>query len=485
MFNSAQPLPIFSTPFTARVIRDFITPAFFDQHSLYLQDTYSRGRVTAIVGVRWDRQDDYVAAVKIAAHAFQGQPTIDGMPFNLFPALDVPEVRAGAVWNTLAPRVGVTYDLTGNATSVIKGWYAAYFDQRFGGQLSRALNPAGSARVDLGWTDRNGDQTVQPNEINQSLIRSVTGFDPANPALLVSTNSVDPRVEAPRTHEIVVGFGKEMAGDFGINVSYVWRRYHRFIWNDTNDITSADYSPVQLTPPAGACPADARCEPVTYYVPNVTLPSAYTVTTRPDFSHTYSGLELVVRKRSSRGWMMTGSYSYNSTIEDYGSPAAYEDPTTITERNGFQYAPTGGGIGGGGGSNLGGIPINAKWIAKLNGSYRLPLAINVAATADMRQGYPFLPAINIAARPNRAPAVAVLLDPVGDVRFPNFATMDFRVDRAFTVGGAKLLASFDVFNLFNANTVMGRRANQNAANANQVFGILAPRIARVGAMLTF
>ena len=235
---------------------------------------------------------------------------------------------------------------------------------------------------------------------------------------------------------------------------------------------------MQLTPPASACPADARCEPVTYYVPNVTLPSAYTVTTRPDFSHAYNGLELVVRKRSSRGWMMTGSYSYNSTIEDYGSPAAYEDPTTITERNGFQFAPTGGGIGGGGGSNLGGIPINAKWIAKLNGSYRLPLAINVAATADLRQGYPFLPAINIAARPNRAPAVAVLLDPVGDVRFPNFATMDFRVDRAFTVGGATLLASFDVFNLFNANTVMGKRANQNAANANQVFGILAPRIAR-------
>jgi hypothetical protein len=42
-----------------------------------------------------------------------------------------------------------------------------------------------------------------------------------------------------------------------------------------------------------------------------------------------------------------------------------------------------------------------------------------------------------------------------------------------------------MFNLFNANTVMGQRTNQNAANANQVFGILAPRIARVGVMLTF
>ena len=105
----------------------------------------------------------------------------------------------------------------------------------------------------------------------------------------------------------------------------------------------------------------------------------------------------------------------------------------------------------------------------------------------MRQGYPFLQSINIAARPNRAPAVAVLLDPVGDIRFPDFATMDFRVDRSFSlgVGASKLLASFDMFNVFNANTVMGQRSNQNAVNANQVFGILAPRIARVGLMLTF
>ena len=484
VFNSASSLPIFSTPFTARVIRDFITPAFFDQHSMFLQDTYSRKRVTAIVGFRWDHQQDSVAAVKIGAHAFQGQATLDGSPFNLFPALNVPEVRAGAVWNTVAPRVGLTYDLTGNATNVIKGSYAVYFEQRFGGQLSKSLNPAGSARIDLGWTDLNGDKTVQTNEINQSLIRSVTGFDPANPGLLVSTNRVDPNVRAPRAQEVVIGFGKEMPGDFGLNASYVWRRYDRFLWNDTNGLTSADYSPVPFTPAASACPTGARCEAVTYYVPNFTLPSAYTVTNRPDFNRSYSGLELVVRKRSSKGWMMTGSYSYNSTIENYDSPAAYEDPTSIAQRNGFQYAPSAG-LGGGGGSNLAGIAINAKWIAKLNGSYRLPLDINVAATADLRQGYPFLQAINIASRPNRAAAIAVLLDPVSEVRFPNFATMDFRVDRAFSVGATKLKASFDMFNIFNANTVMGQRANQNAANANQVFGILAPRIARVGVMVTF
>ena len=484
VFNSPRPLPLFSTPFTARVIRDFITPAFLDQNSAYLQDTYSRKRFTAIIGVRWDRQVDHVAAVSVPAHAFQGQRTIDGTPFNLFPALEVPTVRAGVVWNTVAPRLGLTYDLTGDATNVIKGSYAVYFDQRSAGQLSKALNPAGSARIDLGWSDLNGDNVVQVNEINQSLIRSVTGFDPANPARLVSANTVDSEVTAPRTNEIVVGFGKEMAGGFGFNASYVWRKYDNFIWQDTVGLSSADYSAVPFTPPASACPSGARCETVTYYVPNATLPSAYVVTNQPDFRHVYNGLELVIRKRSSRGWMLNGSYSYNTTIESYDSAAAYEDPTNIVRRNGFQYAPAGG-IGGGGGSNLAGIPINAKWIAKLSGSYRLPYDVNVAATGDLRQGYPFAQAVNIPSRPNRAPAIAVLLDPVGSKRFPNFATMDFRLDRAFNVGGMKLLPSFDMFNLFNANTVMGRRTNQNAANANQVFGILAPRIARIGMMVNF
>jgi hypothetical protein len=56
--------------------------------------------------------------------------------------------------------------------------------------------------------------------------------------------------------------------------------------------------------------------------------------------------------------------------------------------------------------------------------------------------------------------------------------MDLRVDRTFKVGRTNVLPSFDMFNLLNANTVMGRRTNQNAADANEVFGILAPRIAQ-------
>ncbi len=484
VFNSPSPQPPFTTPFTARILRDYVTPAFLHQNSMYLQDTYSRRRLTLIFGFRWDRQDDEVKAVSVGAHAFQGQPTLDGTPFNFFPALDASPVRAGTVWNTVAPRLGVTYDLTGNAKSVVKASYAVYFDQRSAGQLAKALNPTGSATIDLGWTDLNRDQSVQANEVNTSLIRTFSGLDPANPAALVASNIVDPNVTAPRTQEFIVGFEKEMAGGIGFGASYIWRGYDNFLWDDTIGLTSADYTQVVFTPPASTCPSGARCEAATYFVPNIPFPANFTRTNRPDFRHTYNGLELVIRKRSSAGWFVTGSYSYNSTVEYYDSPAAYEDPTGISVRHGQQFAPTGA-IGGGGGNFLAGVPTNAKWIVKANAGYQLPYDVKVSATADLRQGYPFLQAINIASRPNRAGPIAVILDPIGEVRLPNFATMDFRLDRAFNVGRVKLLPSFDMFNLTNANIVMGRRTNQNASNANRVFGILAPRVARVGLMVTF
>ena len=110
---------------------------------------------------------------------------------------------------------------------------------------------------------------------------------------------------------------------------------------------------------------------------------------------------------------------------------------------------------------------------------------NPAARVSVRQGYPFTQAINIASRPNRAGGVAVLLDPPGDIRYPTFKNVDLHVDRELRVGRVTLSPAFDVFNLFNADTVMARRTNQNAANANQTYGILQGPTGRIGLVVTF
>ena len=82
--------------------------------------------------------------------------------------------------------------------------------------------------------------------------------------------------------------------------------------------------------------------------------------------------------------------------------------------------------------------------------------------------------------PNGAGQVQTQLDPLGELRLDNLQTIDFRVDKTFRFGAFTLVPAIDIFNLGNANTVQAINRNQLAANANQISGILAPRVMRFG-----
>jgi hypothetical protein len=265
-----------------------------------------------------------------------------------------------------------------------------------------------------------------------------------------------------------------------VSVSYIWRRYVDLRWKPAIGLSSSDFTAVNYTPPASACPVGARCNTVTYYVPNVPLPAPYIYTNEPGASRGYNGFEATARKRMSKHWMMDGSVAYNSTIVYYDSAAGYLDPTNIAQQNNAQYAPVSTS------NSLGNVYLNAKWVARVTGSYELPWwGLGVAGFYNARQGYPFPQAINIASRPNQAASVAVLLDPLGDVRLPAFQTVDFRLDKTLAVQRVHMLLTLDVFNLFNANTILAQQPNQNAANANLISSILGPRVVLFGLRLTF
>jgi hypothetical protein len=192
------------------------------------------------------------------------------------------------------------------------------------------------------------------------------------------------------------------------------------------------------------------------------------------------GVELTATRRYADRWMMLASYAFNTAVDYYSSPNGDEDPTNIDKWNGAQVAQETSG------SGIDNVWVNAKWLVKLQGQYTLPKwEVNLSGFYNARQGYPFLQSVLTPARANRAATTLVLLDPLGDVRLPNVQTVDFRVDRAFTFGRTKLLPTLDVFNLGNVNTVLAQRRNQEAANANFISGIVAPRIMRFGVRVTW
>jgi hypothetical protein len=303
---------------------------------------------------------------------------------------------------------------------------------------------------------------------------------------------VDPNLKNDRTDEFIVGVDHELGLGFAAGANYIWRRYTNFQFYDINGLNPSDYTAATYTPAASTCPGNdgnrisaGNCPTVTYYVPAFQVPAISNLTnfSTDQYNRTYNGVEITARKRMSHHWLMNTSYAYNSTIVNNGFAGAFanyaavgiaEDPTNLSTRNGYQYdyQTTG--------SGLGNVYINAKWLYKLSGLYELPYQVRVSGFFNARQGYPEEFAIQGPSRPNGGGIPTILLNGVGDARLPNYANLDFHIDRPVTVGSTRLTPQLDIFNLMNNNTIQAVRVTQNASNANQIQAITAPRVMRFG-----
>jgi hypothetical protein len=499
-FNSGTK-PAFTTPESAYLYRPGMTEYGLRNRNVFLQDSYTRKRVTVNMAIRFDYQTDFANRAQVAAHPFYGQRTFTGVyndgglfsgryngtyagaTFAQLPDALFEGAEAGLAFKDWSPRVGFTYDLTGDARNIVKFNYARYVGQLGTGDMSSTYNTLVSTYVRYPWVDLNGDKSVQANEVVYTAIpvQSTSGYNYNNPTQATTTGKVDPNLTNDKTNELLVSFDRQIGNQFAVSGAYIWRKYSNFRWTPTDDWSSADYKPVTWTPAASSCPAGAECPTVTYYE-RLRQPGVnYTYTNQPDYWRGYNGVELTARKRMSNRWMMNASYSYNNAPVHYDSPAAYEDPTNIEWLNGGQYSPESTS------SGIGNVFVNQKWIFRLSGAYQLPfLGLDVSAFYNSHGGNPFIRTVTSPNRAFGASSTGLYFEKRGDERLPTFQTVDFRVDRPFTFfGRMKVLASMDVFNLMNENTALSIRGAQNASNANQISSLLAPRVLRFGFRATW
>jgi len=468
----------------ADLFRDGYTNYSLVTHAAYIQDTFTVNRLTLNLGVRWDRQSDEALPTTVPANPL--------FP-NIMPAIEFPGVDSGVVWNDVSPRLGFTYDLSGAGRSLVRGSYSLYFGQLGPGTIAGNLVAISQVSIRYPWVDANGDTLVQPNEVNTNVpfLTKSAAFDPTNPTSFLSPGRVDPNVKNDRTQEFLIGFQQELMRNLGVELNYVWRKYDQFRWSDRDNWDSGNFQAFTLNP---ACSGNAIClGPITYYRPTSAQPSPFLWTNQPDRHRDYNGVEFALVKRFSDRWMANASFAYNDAKDYWDSPAAYDDPTNIANLSGFEFAPESGG------SGIDNIFNNAKWLTKASGSYMLPWwDINLAGNMQYRQGYPFPIAVNVTNRTvvstNLGGGVGdtiVLQEPLGERRLSNTFVADFKVEKAFTFGTMRIIPSMDVFNLGNANTILAYRrvmythnagtgAASQPTNANDISGIIAPRVIRFG-----
>ena len=130
--------------------------AVYVQRDAFVQDSWQVGRATMNLGLRWDRQTNSLPEEIAPKSRFFDDPVKQEETGNL------------VTWNTFAPRLGVIYDLTGDAKTLLKTSYSRYYWQlwtRIGSQATLA----GDRMYTYGWSDPNNDGNFTTNELGTLL----------------------------------------------------------------------------------------------------------------------------------------------------------------------------------------------------------------------------------------------------------------------------------------------------------------------------
>jgi hypothetical protein len=421
-----------------------------DQQDFFVNDTWSKGRVTMNLGVRWDRYKGWMPE--------QSQPAFSNGPVSV--AAQTFAQRDFFTWNNLGPRVGVTYDLANDGKTVLKASYGLFWHNPGPGVSADANPNQNNKSVTYSWTDRNGDRRYQ------------LGEESANPTAttLAGTIQLDPNITSPYSHDASIYLERQVSDSIGARVGFVYK---------TEDDLIAQYNPGR--------PISAYTVPYSVVDPGVDgiantaddgrinllgVPNSADVNTRfpltnvtqntPRFSR-YKTVEVSMNRRLSNRWaaQIGGSHTW---AHDF--PGNYpNNPNGVFDED------------------------NTRWDFKLSGTYEAPLGIRVSPLVRHQAGANFARQFAVgAASATAAGAIfsgTINVEPLNSNRHDNITVVDLRADRGFNLSrGMRVRLFVDLFNITNSNAAETRTITTGTAFLRPT-AVLAPRTARIGARFQF
>jgi hypothetical protein len=450
----------------------------YDRHySAYAQDRFSvSDRVTLTYGVRYDHQRPYYSAANRL-------PTIT----SIWSPTTVPGATLLTADN-VAPRVGVSWDMTGDSKSVVKAFYGRFY-YNFADNLSGA-DPGGPNYKDITFNDQNGNGIFDGI---QELGRTATGaFDVKNSFGGTST-TVDPNLKNSYTDEFDLSYDRQFWGESAFRVAYV-RKMEKNLYTTINTARIGQYTV--------ATPVTVNIQnfgtgvvgPQTFNV--FDIPSALKgvvsnqITNIPDSlggsSWTYDTLEFAVNKRIGTGLFVNGSFDYQwrkdlrQAATNSGSPSPSNsnlnsDPIGIVGAGGSMYFaqvfPT-----------VGALQNTRTWDTHVSARYEFKYDIGAAVNYSGQSGWPYARIITTSLP--GAGNVAFFSSDLRNARNDNIQLLAFRVDKSFTIQGVKLTGMFDLFNALNTNAVTNFNI-VNGSKFNLINATVDPRTAQIGLRVSF
>jgi hypothetical protein len=470
-----------------------------DYTSAYVQDTLTVGNLTANLGLRYDLQGGENLDRTVRAN-----PVIP----NVLPSVSYQGGDIGFEWESITPRLGLTYALGAERKTLLRASYSRFADQ-LGTGLGSWLNPLGLQSYAYFYVNDAAGATgnVGPGNFLFSTTNPDLGFSGnVNPFTggLLQSNAVENDFGPQLTDELLFGVEHAILPEFVVGVNLTYRQITDILEAELLVFDGDPYSPTNLNQVGrphrrsdyvqvtrSTTLPDGSTRPLVFYQlrPEVFTRNG-TLLENGDREQEYLGASVVFNKRLANRWMLRGNVTWSDWEWSSVPDSELENPTDFLGGGEREGDPVLQGSGTGSGAK-GGIYINSEWAYSVNGLYQIapdrPWSFNVALNVNGRQGYPipYFQRVLTGANQQFAAYFVQLTDSPDEFRLDDIHMVDARVEKEFAFSDFGFTLGVDVFNVFNEAYVLQRNHRIGQTTSNFVREITSPRVVRFGARLSF
>jgi hypothetical protein len=426
---------------------------------IYLQDAWNVGtRVTLNVGVRYD---NYAL----------GWPTASNTPNQtaFFQPVSGP-ASTPVTWNSIGPRLGVSWDVGGDSRTVAKAFIGRfYLDPST--DVTVDANPVGKASRRYVFNDISGNKLLDAGELGNFLSTSGGG----------GAVRIDPNIKPPYGDELSLHVEREVFTGASLRVSYVYktlRNYDAEVDIGYLAATKTPYTYLDAGPDnVVGTPDDQTLNLLDREKGAVsdrmwTTPGAAVGTPANDAN--YQTLEAAFNRRFKDKWMLMTSFG-NTWLNEFtteGGRSGVQD--FAGNEQGFRWDPN---------RRSFGKSETSYWNYKLVGRYTTPFwGISAATTYRLMSGYNWVRTLSV-----KFPVAGSVTIPASEVslnRAPKVSIVDVRLDKSLNIGSGKMMFVVDLSNLLNAGTVTNFRTG-SGSRFKEIIALLPGRSVRVGVEVRF
>jgi hypothetical protein len=436
--------------------------------AVFVQDTWSpNSRMTLNLGFRYARQRAYYLDADLA-------PLLS----DFFPTGTIPGETV-QVWHNIAPRLGLTYDVSGSGKTVVKVHYGRYYFN-IADTLSPA-NPASVARIRYKFLDQNENARYDgPQELGPVVSQSGTvGTDLSN---LSSTEVAD--LKNAFADEFSLSAEHEIAPDTSIRLSYVrkMQRHDYGTWNVAQQLPLSAAG-IPFTATCDGCPAGFEGSTVNLLrVPDEAAGDQnIIIDTFPNSDANYDTIQFAFQRRFAENFFIQTSFDYQWRDELRAASGESRSPLTADPLD----------VGTDGANTVwqnhsADVPFrqnNTNWGFRLLGRYVFDHDIAVSANWRMQSGWPWAPIF-------RTPVPGsgtqpVFLENVNNNRSESVSLVDLRFEKGFAVGASGRVSILaDLYNTFNGNAETNFQL-RTGSSFNNIIAALDPRTFKIGIRYQF